>query len=255
MHRTKYLTILGLVCLALVPATIYVTVSATLSESGETAAEELSALSTKSVNASYFARYGGSASGIDGEGDFLTVYRQSEVALRFDLAEPIRLDEDETETEPVMRGGDILILGADQSSRGFYSCRRERGTCRSGDGLEALAIAAFGSLFLYPFGAVYEQPHEVERAGQIEAAGESGQCFVIKEKDPDAVKTQPPGLGVVVGEGLPVTLCYASDGVPLFYAEGAGPESPGLKALEISREVDASAFELPFPFEESVYDE
>ena len=205
----------------------------------------------------YAARYRAFAVGGSTQEGALVVYRAPGTGFRIDLVGAIELDGDQ-EMDEIMKGGDILIVIndiKDQSSFQMYSCRTQRRSCRTADGLEILGFVSILSYFSYPLPAVYEQPHTVEEVERISAAGEEARCFLIREKDPDAEKTQPPGLGVVVGEGLPVTLCYTKDGIPLRFGEVQDGVDAGLEATEIVRSVDESVFDLPFEFVPSVYDD
>lgn len=220
------------------------------SPDNEDASAELALLSKKGENLTYYARYEG-ADPKTGATSALTFYRAPRIGFRFDLPDPIGADFDTKTDDDVLKSGDILIVNQALPGR-YISCRTERRTCRTAGGLERLGIVTFLTLFRYaPTDDFYLQPHTVRRATPISAAGESGQCFVIEKRELRADET-PVADGFIPGEGLPITLCYAADGLPL--AGKDNPESGFIQASAIKREVDSSAFEPPFPIVPSTYD-
>jgi hypothetical protein len=239
---------------AVIPIAIYFTVQLTVGNDADTSAREhLTQFSRRANRATYTAQYGGRAA--DGEvsrEQRIAVYRQAGVPpyVRFDLPEPIEFDDDGL--EDILRGGDILILNPDEPSV-YISCRTARNSCRTADGLERLAFVSYLVLFSYPEPAPYKQPHSVRQLPDDTIAGEHASCFEVVEPDP--LPEQPPGLGVVIGEGLPAILCYADDGVPLRYGEKQDEGVVFLDAFEVTRAVPPGTFDLPFPFVPSVYDE
>jgi hypothetical protein len=214
------------------------------------ASRGLESYSARGLTGTYVARYGPGASlAIPGE---LVLYRAPGIGLRIDLPEPIHAewDAEDEDIEEIMKGGDILIFNPSHEQT-WISCLTTRRSCRSADGLEALAFSAFGLLFHYPEGAVYEQAHTVTRLPDETIAGEKARCFEVAS---DPTGQQRENLGVVVGEGLPVVLCYANDGVPLRYGQDQGGTMTYIDALEVTREVRSDAFELPYTFLPSTYD-
>jgi len=220
----------------------------------EDAAGTLARLSKQGAALTYYARYEGAGKSDPTETVFLTVYNKPGVGFRFELAAPLDPEDDAKQRDDVLKSGDIFIVNLPLTG-GFISCRTVRQSCRTADGLEVLVILSFSTLFRYdsPF---FEQPHTVTRGDDILAAGETASCFVVTQRTGTKnEQATAESSGFVPGAGLPKTLCYASDGVPVGgLLSDTPPNTDWIKAVEIKRGVDNAVFEPPFPIVPSVYD-
>ncbi len=227
----------------------------------------LARLSKQGEGLSYRVRYEGADPTDPMSLSDITFYREPGVGYRFDLPTPLlqrapgdipspHLDDAKIDDD-LLKSGDIFIVNLERSARSdqYISCRTTRATCRTADGLEVLAIASFLTLFEFdqPF---FEQPHTVTRTNAITGAGESGECFVVTQRTGTAdEQATASASGFVPGAGLPETLCYAADGIPLGgLVSDTAPNMNWLKAVELERRVDSAVFDPPFPVVPSIYD-
>ncbi|HLB24454.1 MAG TPA: hypothetical protein VJP07_10195, partial [Dehalococcoidia bacterium] len=169
---------IGLLACAAAPLSIYLAVQLLVKDGSTTgAAADLARLSETADRTMYAARYRAFAVGGSTQEGALVVYRAPGTGFRIDLVGAIELDDDH-EMDEIMKGGDILIVIndiKDQSSFQMYSCRTQRRSCRTADGLEILGFVSILGYFSYPLPAVYEQPHTVEEVERISAAGEEAE--------------------------------------------------------------------------------
>jgi hypothetical protein len=224
-------------------------------QGSEDADATLTRLSKQSGDLTYYARYQGADQNDANSLSSIALYNKPGVGFRFDLPTPLlSAKEDANLDNDVLRSGDILIVNLTLPER-YISCRTLRQTCRTADGLERLTIVSFLTLFRFD-PPLFEQPHSVRRTADISALGETAKCFVISRRSVSKNEQATADASSSISDkGLPKTICYTNDGVPLGgLVSDSPPNTNWIKAVELKREVDDAAFKPPFPMVSSVYD-